>query len=716
MSVEMPDPVPLEMPPGDPEAVEELVRSVAGAAFWLAVLRDELSGPAASAPGWLGEDAVAAEAQVVRVARLTRDAADAVLGATGRLSTHGDLLRDTRREVSALRAEQDEDFRAAWQRLGQIENPQLAVMSGAPGWVGVVAEIESAEATRRRRHAVLLEELADDAAATARVLAAAGRPIGGTGRPGDAGRVLSYLAAELPGWGRPELTRRGRVLADALVQLRATPEERAALAAEALTYASNPVFATALIRGLGEGGVGQLLVLLGQAPDGPDTPMAALLASALGAAVPGDGEHDGVAAVLAATYVRADDWDGPSDTAAVGMAAVLSAGTRSAGGGPRTATVGEWARQLLVRERDQGLRAEMPPAGTPWRRDPGDPVAVAVGILAERGEPEVAAALLGDERIWQTLLQRYWDDGGSALGALVAEAGRDAGAAGARAVRLGLETIGAGLFEGDPSDWTVDRDTVTTVAPALGAAVAAHVTVVTGPLTALATGEVGQGMEHGLKALGYLTVDRQVAASIGTALVDWSRTQPLDLTGSGPAAPLPAVAVHGAYFAVQEYGQRLTYALDGFELKEDADNKEELWNWTAGLALELISYAPVKPIALAADVIGAYAPVVLGCDGTFDQSADRGLRFDADMAGANALTTVPHLAERADAVEAQAEASYRRSARSLGSPTAPKSPDTDLVGPAIDIVTGGLVDAGTDELVDRARQGGPFRSFLSGRR
>jgi hypothetical protein len=123
MSVEMPDPVSLEMPPGDPEAVEELVRSVAGAAFWLAVLRDELSGPAASAPGWLGEDAVAAEAQVVRVARLTRDAADAVLGATGRLSTHGDLLRDTRREVSALRAEQDEDFRAAWQRLGQIENP-----------------------------------------------------------------------------------------------------------------------------------------------------------------------------------------------------------------------------------------------------------------------------------------------------------------------------------------------------------------------------------------------------------------------------------------------------------------------------------------------------------------------------------------------------------------------------------------------------------------
>src|SRR4051812_6973481 len=120
------------------------------------------------------------------------------------------------------------------------------------------------------------------------------------------------------------------------------PEERVAFAAEAAAYARSPAFAGALVRGLGEAGVGQLFVLLGQDPEGPDNPLAALLASALGAAVPGEGEHDGVAAVLSATYVRADDRYGPSDTAAAGMAAVLSAGIRPAGGGPRMATVAEW--------------------------------------------------------------------------------------------------------------------------------------------------------------------------------------------------------------------------------------------------------------------------------------------------------------------------------------------------------------------------------------
>jgi hypothetical protein len=318
--------------------------------------------------------------------------------------------------------------------------------------------------------------------------------------------------------------------------------------------------------------------------------------------------------------------------------------------------------------------------------------------------------------VWGTLLLRSWSDDGLALGELVAIAGSDPGPAGERAVRLGLETIGAGLFDGSPSAWTVDRATVAAVAPALGAAVAAHLPVVTGALTAVATGDVGDGTEHLLKGLGTLTVDRQVAATVGAALADWSRTQSLDLAGSGPAAPLPAVAVHGAYDAVQEYGQRQAYALDGFELKEAADNREQLWNWTAGPVLELISYAPIKPIGLAADVIGAYGPVLLDCDGTFDQTGDEGLHFDADMAGASALTSLPHGAARADAIEAQAEASYRRGVRSLGTPTAPKSPETDLLGPALDIVTGGLVDAGSDELVERARRGGAFRGFLPGRR
>ncbi|TQN41310.1 hypothetical protein FHU33_0674 [Blastococcus colisei] len=731
MTVEMPDPVPLDMPPGEPAAVDDLVRDVTGAAYWLAVLADQLSGPAASAPAWLGADAVAAATQLARVAAITRGSADAVRATAGRLSTHGALLRDTRREVTALREEQDEDFRVAWQRLGQSEDLRLAVLTGSSAWVGVVAELEAAESRRRRRHALVLEELADDAAATVRELADAGRLVGATGRTGDGGRVLAYLAAELPGWGHPELAGRGRALADAMMGESLTPEERAALASDSASLAGNPVFATALVRGLGEVGVGLLLQLLGQDPDGPDNPLAGVLASALGAATPGPSAHDGVAAVLGATYVRADERIGAAATAA-GMAAVLLAGAGSAG--LRPATAGEWARQLLVREHVQKMPAGTVPVA--WPSEAADPVAVAVQFVARSGDPEAAAALLGDERVWEALLVRFWGDGGTALGDLVAEAGRESGPAGDRAVRLGLETIGAGLVEGDPADWTVDRDVVAAVSPALGDAVAAHVDLAANALGAVASddgasdGVASDGVASGggggeasgdlLKGLGYLTVDRQAAAAVEGALSEWAGMQSHDLAGSSRAHPLPAVAVPAAYLAVQEYGQRLNHALDGFELQEEAENKERLWNWTAGWVLEVVSYVPVKPVAVAADVLGAYGPLFLDMDGTFEQLPDRGLRHDADMAGANALAALPpDLTARADAVRAQAEASYRRTAGWLGDPVAPTSPEKDWVGATLDLLTGGMADMGIDELRDRAeREGahGRFGGLLPGRR
>ncbi|WP_324274456.1 hypothetical protein [Blastococcus brunescens] len=409
MSVEVPDPVPLEMPPGGPAAVDDLVRDVAGAAYRLALLADQLSGPAGSAPGWLGADATAAAIQLSRVAVIARESGDAVRAAAGRLTTHADVLRDARRAVAALRAEQDEDFRRTWQLLGQIEDPRLAVTSGSSAWVGPVAELEAAEARRRRRHALVLEEVADDAAATVRALAAAARPVGGTGRAGDGGRVLAHLAAALPGWGAPELAGRGRALADTMIGSRLSPEERAALATDATALARNPAFAAAFLRQLGAEGVGQLLQLLGQDPDGPDHPLARVLASSLGAATPGDAAHDGVAAVLGATYVHSDERTGAA-AAAAGMAAVLLAGTRSAG--VRPATAAEWARQLLVREHVQGT-----PAGTvplTWSSEAADPVAVAVQFVARSGDQEAAAALLGDARVWQASLIRSWGDGGAA--------------------------------------------------------------------------------------------------------------------------------------------------------------------------------------------------------------------------------------------------------------------------------------------------------------
>jgi hypothetical protein len=263
----------------------------------------------------------------------------------------------------------------------------------------------------------------------------------------------------------------------------------------------------------------------------------------------------------------------------------------------------------------------------------------------------------------------------------------------------------------------VDRDNVEAVAPALGEAVAAHVTVVTGDLAAAASGEVDAGTEQLLMGLGYVSVDRQAAASVETALRDWSLAQPLDLAGTGPATPHPAVAVPSAFLAVQDIGQRLTYALDGYELQEEAQNKEAFWNWTAGLALELVSHVPVAPVAVLADVVGAYGPILLDMDGTYDQEKDRGLRFDADEAARNALATLPpDRAAEAYAVGVQAEAAFRRTTEALGVPVSPKSPPEDWVGATLDLVSGGLADEVADELTDRADRGGRRGDLLPGRR
>jgi hypothetical protein len=331
--------------------------------------------------------------------------------------------------------------------------------------------------------------------------------------------------------------------------------------------------------------------------------------------------------------------------------------------------------------------------GSGRRGEAADPAALAVGILARGGEPAVAATLLGDERVWEAALLRFWGDGGTSLGELVALAGRDTGPAGDHAVRVGLETVGAGLVEGDPSGRTVDRDVVAAVSPALAGAVAAHLTVVTEPLAAVAAGDLPRNAEHLLKGLGYVSVDRRAAGVVDAALWGWAARQPLDVAGSGPAAPLPAVAVPSAYLAVQDNGQRLTHALDGFELQEEAENKALVWDWTAGLALELLSYAPAKPVALAAELVNGYAPILLGADGTFDVPADPGLRFDAGDAARSAFATLPPAqAGQAHAVREQAEASFWRTVETLGVPRPPESPEADWLTPTVEIVTGELAD------------------------
>ena len=139
--------------------------------------------------------------------------------------------------MAALRAEQDEEHRAAWSRLSAL------VDIGAPGQaaltpaVAIGEEFAASEASRGRRHAALLAEVADDAAATGRVLAESSALVGGTGRPGDDGRALAHLAALLPGWGDEELAARGAALAVALTGGPVSPEEMNDLARAADAYA-----------------------------------------------------------------------------------------------------------------------------------------------------------------------------------------------------------------------------------------------------------------------------------------------------------------------------------------------------------------------------------------------------------------------------------------------------------------------------------------------
>ena len=166
-----------------------------------------------------------------------------------------------------------------------------------------------------------------------------------------------------------------------------------------------------------------LLDDLGAGAFGPEPAVARLLASAFGAARSSGGEGDPVDDVLTAVYVRADDRYGVSVAVAGGLAVVLAAGRAMPSGGVQTRTVAEWSRQLLLWEHAQRMRAGMNPANS--GSEGMDPTALAIDILAERSDVVAAAALLADERIWEALLSRVWDDGGAAVGGIVARPARN---------------------------------------------------------------------------------------------------------------------------------------------------------------------------------------------------------------------------------------------------------------------------------------------------
>ena len=491
VTVVVPDPIPLDPPPGRPEGLDALAWDVQASCYLLGVLETTLRGPAGRAPNWQGDDADAAGATVRTLTELANDISNVQGVAASRILLHRDRLLDALGRIRALVAQQDDDYAAAWGRLSALPDPAFAMRSGDPAASAIVEDFQASEAARRREHAALLAEVADDAAETARVLADCSHLLGGSGRPGDGSRVVAHLALLLPGWGDAELAARGAGLAQLLLG-QGTPEEHERLAAEAAAYAGNPAFGRALLAGFGPEGLALLLNSLGSGTFGPESEVAGVLAAALGALPTGDSPFDPVRQVLDGVYLRADDASVNGQLTAAGMALVLAAGAGLARGGPGAEVLGSWARQLLLNEHENAGRvaggAYVPAGGDVSL---GDPAGLALGLLLDTGEAVAAAGLLGDRSIWEALLSRFWGDGGTTLDALVGLAAEDVGPAGDGALRTGLEAIGAGLQPGDPGLRTVNRATVGHLAPALGMALAAHVDVV---VDLLWVGVDGDGM------------------------------------------------------------------------------------------------------------------------------------------------------------------------------------------------------------------------------
>ena len=698
MSAVVPAPIPLDLPAGDPASLEEFVEDVAGTGHRLAVVATCLSSSSsASAPHWRGADASAAAAQVAVVARLADDLSGAVAAAASRLRAHHDHLVLTRRRIATLRAQQDEDFAVARARLGEIPDPLTAV---GPEAATALEELAAAEAARRREHDRLLEELSDDAAAAARALADACRTVGGTGRRADSELVVAHLAAQLPGWGDPELRRRGVDLAEAMSAL-LDPAERESLARDALPYAGSSAFAGAFLAGLGEYGVHVLLTLLGDGDLGPASALARTLGLALGAAAPTGRERDAVEDVLTAAYIDPDDVTTGPDLVALGMGVVVRA---TGAAGPRPETVTAWGRQMLDRERIQGQgligsRAVDRAAPIGVAHDPADPITIVLERLGRDDDASFAASFLADRSTWDVLLSRPWEDDVAAFSRLIDHAAAAADPVGGDAARSGLEALGAGLRDGDPDGWTVDRTTAAAVAESLGGAVAAHVAPVAAALERAADADAGPRDGDVLRGLGYLTLDQGATRAVRAGLRDWAQGLSSAPGGSGADARPEVALVEGSFVAAREYGQRLAYALHGFEQKAAAELREDRWDMTWGLLPNLVRRTGV---GLLVGVASDYVAIGLGRDGTWENGPDSGRVFDAQDAERAARVSRYGSSDAGVAViEAHAGAAFENTLDVLGRPKPPTSPQTDLWEPVRNAGVGVVADKLGEEIVTR---------------
>ncbi|MBJ7453708.1 MAG: hypothetical protein JHC71_16730 [Blastococcus sp.] len=656
MGWSLPDPARLDPPPGDPVALADLATRLDAAAAFLGDLRGRLGVAPAAACGWAGADAAAADAQVARVGDLARSAADALGCAAARVRRHEEVLTDVRQRLAQLRRAQTEDYGTAVARMGAAADPGTGLPG--PGAAAAVADLAAAEADRGRVRAAMLGEVEVDAAATAAVLAGCGAVAGGGDGAGDV-RTLEDL---LPGWNASALRQHGADFADAFLRPGADLQSTEEAARRLLPWAGNGAVAAEVLTGLGADGVQEALRLLGDGSLSAGSALAGVMAAVLGAPVP-TGAAAEVARARDVRHVDPDDVRTlDADHVALGMGVVLAAARRSGRPGPPPATVRQWGRQVIAREQALGepIRERLRPSPAL----PGDPLEEVLGRLARADAGPQAAGLLRAEPTWTTLLARPWDDGGAAFAAAVERATAEPGQ-GDVVVRSGLRALGVGLADdGDPADWTVDRATAASVAPALADAVAARPEVVAEPLARAAAG-AGEQDRPLLRGLGHLTTAPDAAAVLDRALGE----------------PSGAPAVQAGYLAVREYGQRLDHALGEFAAQEEAVRRHA----TTTLVTAGLSFLPRggEQVADALTVLS----VVVGADGTWDASPDEGLHV------------------RVPCGDPGTAAAYWNVAAVLGTPTAPTSPPTDWVGVAAAVVPGGerlrdVVEAGVGAAAD----------------
>jgi hypothetical protein len=671
----LPEPAPLDPPPGSPDAVDDAARGAAAAARLLDELTDRLTS--ARTPAWQGVDAEAAEARRSGLARLADQGAEALHRTASRLGDHAEVLREVQARLAVLRAAQDSEFAVARSRVALPLDPTDPLAADPED---VVAALRAADADRRAEHARLVARAEDDAAATIRVLVGAAAV---TPRY-DSDVALLRLAVLLPAWGTPEVARRGALLARAVRH--GTPdggemstEALQTAAREDLDLAADPAYASAFLAGLGpvlaRGWLGA--AWSGAAVDDPRTELFARTLSAL--------DREGAGPPWLAGLLDGASANGEMAMVAGGVGAVLARAKALGLTGPPPAVAAAWTRSLVREERAAGHPTDLgvAPAGA----DPSatDPLALLADAVVEQGAARAAADLMSDDDAWTVVLSRFWNDPAlrDSLVTTVADAPREAARP---ALGAGLVALGTGLEDGDPDDWAFVEERITEAAPVLATALLRHPDVLAQPLTRAATGTADPGSVRALRGLAVTVAldegtDPEHRGAVGDRIARaLSHPHPSALPVEAGAG---AVAVPAAFVAVRQHGARLAHAMEQHRRRDEAEAKAHLWDWTLGLGFTGAGLAPGLgvPVAVAETVVTD----VLGADGSYTPGRDR--RLHHRLPEAVAAADLGRRGSAHPAAAREAALAYARTLDVLGTPAAPEETDDSLAAKLVEATT-----------------------------